>query len=351
MPDERFTNDKRDGFRDIEVELKAIKELLLGAARLTRGHEDQIPESDANGITDHLLAFCARLNDRFERLLYASPDLVDEIGARVQQELLSIVLLAKSGDRLYCKPRGYAGDFLSIDWIYGNQPEGAGRLGTVIDRFLLNMPAARAVRNRRGLLVEEIKKTVEAAGASPTRILSLACGPAREIFDAFDALADPGRLEATCLDIDLQALAFVASIRDQRRLKDNIRLEQRNLAHLVLGRQHLDVAPMHLVYSIGLIDYFKDDFVVKLLNFIHERLTPGGRVVLGNFHPANPSKAFMDHVLEWRLIHRDEADMNRLFKSSKFGSACEEVRYEAEGINLFAIGRRPVAGSIPSFGR
>ena len=95
------------------------------------------------------------------------------------------------------------------------------------------------------------------------------------------------------------------------------------------------------MYSIGLIDYFRDDFVVKLLDWIYDRLAPGGRVILGNFHPRNPIRALMDHVLEWSLIHRTEEDMNRLFERSKFGRPCSRILYEPERINLFAEGIRP----------
>jgi extracellular factor (EF) 3-hydroxypalmitic acid methyl ester biosynthesis protein len=67
---------------------------------------------------------------------------------------------------------------------------------------------------------------------------------------------------------------------------------------------------------------------------------PGGKVILGNFHPRNSTKAFMDHVLDWRLIHRSEDDMNQLFRESAFRSPCSNIRYEEQGINLFAEGIR-----------
>lgn len=51
----------------------------------------------------------------------------------------------------------------------------------------------------------------------------------------------------------------------------------------------------------------------------------------------------MDHLLDWKLIHRTEDDMNRLFEASKFGRPCDEIRFEAERINLFAIGSRSPA--------
>jgi extracellular factor (EF) 3-hydroxypalmitic acid methyl ester biosynthesis protein len=72
------------------------------------------------------------------------------------------------------------------------------------------------------------------------------------------------------------------------------------------------------------------------LNWIHGRLRPGGTVILGNFHPNNYCKEMMDYVLEWRLIHRSEEDMNRLFTGSAFGRSCTRIQFENEGINLFA---------------
>jgi len=44
----------------------------------------------------------------------------------------------------------------------------------------------------------------------------------------------------------------------------------------------------------------------------------------------------MDSVLEWNLIHRTEADMNSLFLASPFKRPCTRVRFEEQGIDLFA---------------
>ena len=326
--------------KNITVQLDSMKRLFAEADRQAIRNDDQVPIGTMANIRDQFRSFCDWLNEEIGDAAPISPELRQELGARVQQELLPYMLLTKNCERLYSKPRGYAGDFLSIEGIYQDVSEGTGRLGPVIDRCFLDQPAAQAVRNRRGLLVEEIKKTMEEPHEGPTRVLSMACGPARELFDTFAMLSDPNQLRATCLDIDLQALAFVGDLRDRRKLRGNIRLENANLVYLAFGRQKIELAPLDLAYSIGLIDYFNDDFVVKLLDFVHDHLRPGGRVILGNFHPRNTTKALMDHVLDWKLIHRDEADMNRLFQASKFKAPCEEIRYEGAGVNLFAIGRR-----------
>lgn len=325
---------------NIAVQLELLKRLLAEADRLAIRNDNQVPEAAIVGIREHFRSFCTSLNEELGDASTVSTDLRQELGAWAQQELLPYMILTKNGERWYSKPRGYAGDFLSIEWIYQDCAEGISRLGPVLDRCFLDVAPAQAVRNRRGLLVEEIKKTMDESRSGPTHVLSMACGPARELFDMFEMLSEPDQLRATCLDIDLQALAFVADLRDRRKLKRNIQLVNSNLLYLVTGRQKIDLAPLDLAYSIGLIDYFNDEFVVKLLDFVHDHLRPGGRVILGNFHPRNPAKAFMDHVLDWKLIHRDEANMNRLFQESKFKRPCEAIRYEGEGINLFAIGRR-----------
>ena len=120
--------------------------------------------------------------------------------------------------------------------------------------------------------------------------------------------------------------------------RSQVTLLQSNLVYLALGREQLELPPQDLIYSVGLIDYFDDPFVVKLLNSIYGLLRPGGRVVLGNFHPRNPSKMLMEAVLQWKLIHRDEADMNRLFRASLFGQDCSEIFFEDAQVNLFAVG-------------
>ncbi len=258
-----------------------------------------------------------------------------ELGARLQREILPFILLTETPERFYSKPRGNAGDFLTIEMIYRNRPTGTGRIGPLLDRCFLNSPTAKAIRNRRVLLAKEIMRTVEAKDGA-AHVTSLACGPAQEVFDVFQQLDDHRQLYASLVDIDLQALAYVGYRRDKARLQNLINLINANLVYLALGRQKLELNDQDLVYSIGLTDYFNDKFVVKLLNWIHGRLRPGGKVILCNFHPNNYCKELMDYVLEWRLIHRSEEDMNRLFTYSAFVRSCTLTQFENEGIILIS---------------
>jgi extracellular factor (EF) 3-hydroxypalmitic acid methyl ester biosynthesis protein len=258
------------------------------------------------------------------------------IGSRLQHEMLPYVLTTETAERFYSKPRGYAGDYLSIYNIYMNVAKGTGRLGPVMDRMFLDMPPSRAVRNRRGIFAREIVQSVNMVSEGAVKVMCMASGPATEVFDAFAVLPDKSRLRVTLLDIDLQALAFVDDLRSREKLAAQITLVNENLIALFLGRGKTRVDPQHLIYSIGLIDYLNDKLVHKLLQYAYDSLASGGRVILGNFHPRNPAKEFMDYVLEWNLIHRTEEDMNRLFQNSPFGRACTKIQFEEEGVNLFA---------------
>lgn len=97
------------------------------------------------------------------------------------------------------------------------------------------------------------------------------------------------------------------------------------------------IGPRQLMYSVGLIDYLKDQFVVALLNWSYDQLLPGGTVILGNFDSKNSDKPYMDYILEWVLIHRSPEDMKNLFRQSKFQTSPVDVRSEDTGINLFAF--------------
>ncbi|MCP4690196.1 MAG: cyclic nucleotide-binding domain-containing protein [Desulfobacterales bacterium] len=328
-------------WEEISRYIQTFKDMMQRADAEAINHSDEVPEELSREIEAGFRAFNVFLNQQIGSDSEDSASVKDALGLQVRREVLPYLLLTKSAERFYSKPRGYAGDYLTIEIIYQNQPEGTGRIGALLDRCFLNEPAAAAVRNRRGLLTGEILKCVrENEDRGPTRVTSLACGPAAEIFDAFGQLEDPSLLAPSLVDIDFQALAHVSDKAEKKKLKRYIHLHNSNLVYLALGRQTLDIKPQDLVYSIGLIDYFNDKFVIKLLNHVFGLLKPGGKVILGNFHPKNTSKAFMDHILDWKLIHRTEEDMNRLFSSSHFNRNCTNIVFEAEGVNMFAECRR-----------
>ncbi|AII44728.1 hypothetical protein KR100_15390 [Synechococcus sp. KORDI-100] len=305
---------------------------------LRRSEPDAVLRRDLAAAFDNLVRLTGSL---FPPLSGDKPAAETPALQALRLELLPYLLLTRSAERMYRKPRGYAGDFLTIAWMYADEPGGAGELGSLLDRCFLDQPAAKAVRNRRGLLRGELQRALTLTDQRPVRVTSLACGPAAEVFDIL--LQDSelaAQVSFTLVDVDEQALQYVRERLIGEGLESQVRLERRNLLHLCIGRQTLELEPQHLIYSIGLIDYFDDRIVTRLQAWIHASLAPGGRSILGNFHTSNPTRGLMDHLLDWRLIHRDEADMLRLAQAAGFAQDATQCCFEPAGVNLFSVSQR-----------
>ena len=325
-----------EGLPELIASLDEFKRLVRDAAEEANANNEVVSEETSASVRAHLRSMSVRFNEVAGDQCGKAESVRREIGRRVQTEMLPYILLTDTIKRFYTKPRGYAGDFYTIEMIYRNRPSGSGAVGKLIDSGFLEHSAACAVRNRRALLAREIQRTVVRQNGGPARVMSIACGPAREVFDVYEQLGNPARLKATLLDIDEKARDFVAEELRLKNLVEHVSFHNENVLYLAVGRRKLDLEPQDLIYSIGLIDYFNDKTVGRLIDYAYTLLKPGGKLILGNFHPRNADKALMDHVLEWRLIHRTEEDMDRLFLQSAFGRACTKIRFEREGVNLFA---------------
>ena len=244
------------------------------------------------------------------------------------------MLKSETIERFYTKPRGYSGDFHTTELLYKHEAAGDGAAGVLLDECFLDLPFVAAVRGRRDLLAEEIARAGAEREKGACSVTVIGSGPADELFKAFDGNA--GRYQATCIDFDRQALAAVSAKRDALKLQAQIDLISTNLFDLATGRIGGDLANQDLVYSISLPDYFDDKLLIKLLNAMHRLLKPGGKAVIASFHPANPFKAFMDYIVDWKVTHRTEEEVQKLFAGSAFQSAGPGVRYEPRNIIFLA---------------
>ncbi len=327
---------------ELAEKINAFKRMMVTADQRAIHNGGSMPNEMECVVRSAIVEFTQFMEELIGTKSTLSVKIKEAIGEEIQCELLPYTTLAGTVDRFYAKPRGYAGDYLTIMQIYENKPCGVGRIGALLDECFLALPAAQAVRNRRQVVGNYISTAIKNNDAAVTEITSFACGPAEEVFDAFSILLDPTLLHANLIDIDFEALAYVENRRNKLKLNANIQLFRENLMILVDEPSRFDIAPQDIVYSIGLIDYFSANFVVKLIDLAFDMLKPGGRLVLGNFHKSNPNKAMMDYLCEWRLIHRDEEDMHDLYLKSKFGKRADDIIFEAEGINMFAVCIKPL---------
>ena len=297
-------------------------------------------ESNNGEIQERIDQSCDEIRDSLRTHIRQEGHLREGIGAFVFRETFPFFMLSSLIDRSYTKPRGYAGDYYTIEMIYQNEPRGDGRLGNYIDSWALRMSSTRAVQNRRALITRLVKEAVgEWRQSDPMPVTSLASGPARELFDLFSDDERPN-IHATCVDIDNEALFYTAELAHSLELIDRMSFIKDNVVRMARGRGKTILQPQRIIYSTGLIDYFQDNYVIALLDWIYDNLLPGGCVVLGNFDTSNPDKEFMDHIGEWVLIHRSSEQLKELFGSSRFGNNPVRIIRDDTGVQLLAISAR-----------
>lgn len=260
----------------------------------------------------------------------------------VFKELFPYFMRSRFAERAYYKPKGFAGDYLMMELIYRQKPEGDGKLGCLIDGWLLKQIPPQAVRNRRRLmhrLLDQLcRERLETA--SSIHMMNLACGPSRELFDLLTHCGFSHRVNALCIDIDAEALQYVNQYVNTGAHQAKIRLMHENVIKWALGRANQDLGVQDIIYCSGLCDYLDRRLILRLINRCYSHLMPGGVLIIGNFAPSNPDRLFMDNLLYWQLIYRDEQELKEIFAESDFGDQVKVVA-EEQGVNLFAVARRP----------
>jgi SAM-dependent methyltransferase len=272
-----------------------------------------------------IIDWCQRSHDCLARLARR-----DAAGVKQWRELLlPFFLEGEFLKRCREQPRGYAGDYLTIQMIYDDAPRSANNFGRAVDIWAMAQPCPRAVRNRRFLVADFVQRVVEKFSAPS--IVSLGCGPATEIFDT--PLRD--NVDFTLIDIDAEAIGHVRDKVQRQANPPHIKTITANIIKMVLRDEGTLPGNHSAFYSMGLIDYFKDDLVVRLLDYIHDKLAPGGMILLGNFRPDHPNVALFQHALNWPLVLRSESDLRRLVARSRFANSSVHIGTEAEGVQLF----------------
>ena len=245
------------------------------------------------------------------------------VAAKEYTEALVTPLVMDSaiGYRAYTKPLGYAGDYHVMLSFYANAFEGESALGKVIHKFYVDRhPMGRGVRTRKDLIVDLMQKEHERflltnPIESEFRVVSLGCGPAREVSDFISRNRTwDGMIAWTLIDQEEEALsvAYRESRREIGVWKSNARLNLLNLSFVQLlseGVPLQDPGSQHLIFSAGFFDYLRDGRAQTLLRGLYDLLAPGGLLAVGNAVAPNEFFWNMEFLVDWTLFYRTRNEM------------------------------------------
>lgn len=241
-------------------------------------------------------------------------------------------------ERARTKPRGYAGDFEMFVQFHERRCAGDA-LGKLFDRYFQAQAAVEAVRSRTEQIAAALASHCLARGDDRTyRVVSVGCGPALDIELAARWLPEPlrRRLSVTLLDLDGEAVEH-ALCRLRNVLFENQLVGLRdNLYRLAdKAKSAARVEQVDFLVCAGLFDYLPEAPAVNLLRWFWSRLNRRGMLLVGNFAPHNPSRAYMEWIGNWYLLYRTPAELARLAEQADIPRSAIQIGAERLGIDLF----------------
>lgn len=241
------------------------------------------------------------------------------------------------------KPLGYPGDYEVMGYMYENHFAGVSLFAKALTLAILWTRSCQAVRTRKDAVRARLEERI-ASATGPLRVLSVAAGPAQEIYEILStAERVPVPVEVVLFDQDPAALG-----RAYTRLRD-----------LVRRKPHLDVEIVYLkedivtpkvdvltsgglydfIFSCGLFDYFRHLVAVSRAEALARCLRSGGELYIGNMVPESPARWMMELHLEWSLCYRTREQMRAIGARAAPFATIATVE-EASGVNPFLVIRR-----------
>jgi len=258
-----------------------------------------------NDVFAGMDALRARLRRMRQQL---RPDEWATLGAEARRHPLHNLLLESPvTHRAFLKPRGYAGDAVLMDLMYGTASPGreVSPLGGMLFGYEFDSPCCKSVRVRRAILARELDDVArERPGAS---VLSVACGHLREI--EWSRAAREGQITITALDQDRESLGVI----DREYGRYGVSIVPGTIGDVL--RRAMRFRDLDLVYASGLFDYLQQPLARALVDAMFRMLAPGGRLLIANFTPDTSDAAWMETFMDWQLVYRDEEQMLALTQS------------------------------------
>lgn len=303
-------------------ETQTIKSLLL-SVKAKFDQIDSTPlsfEDQINFIENNKKEIFSALDKHFEKIFSIIKG-VSECDYRAHQkyyqnQLLPLLCISPLNKRIYEKPLGYDGDYITMSYYYEGGCEGKALFERLINQYTLSIPIAKAVKNRLQYYCRQMNFIISKFGG-PVLISSIGCGPAKEVieFVRSNPLAD--RCIFNCLDSEKQALEYVkdkiGEIEKERGKKIKINYFNHNILQFIKkAKKGVYPSGQHLIYSSGLFDYLNNKIAARLIKEMFSLLGEGGILIVTNLHRNISSRAYLELLGEWYLILRNEKDMYEL---------------------------------------
>jgi SAM-dependent methyltransferase len=236
--------------------------------------------------------------------------------------------------RALTKPRGYPGDFETLEGIYDGRVKTEEGIGWVLDAYFLQSKLAVAVLKRKDKCRGILDTVLGRGEGRNVSILDIACGPCRELresrsarefrnyrfcgLDHDQAALDHARDRAVEAGVSSTCLSFI---------KQNVlRLTSPERNQKNLGR-------FDFIYSAGLFDYLPDKILANIVQGTISLLAADGEYIAAFKDSARYHKTAYQWHVDWHFLQRTEADCCHLLEAG--GGTITGMERDETGIIMF----------------
>ncbi len=328
-----------------------MEQVELGVRSLPSGDRIQAERETIMQLESPILPAVVPLLERFENTAASiEQDQQPVHRSYIKRQLHPLVLCSPFIYRTFQKPLGYAGDYEMVSMMLRDPYEGSSMFAKIINRLFLDTAPVVAHRNRIVYLKQRLHDETErmANQGKIARIFNLGCGPAQEIqnFLIDDPLCDSA--DFLLLDFNDETITNTTrdleGLRSRHRRRTGIKVDKRSV-HQILKESSrtgagFETGSYDFVYCAGLFDYLSDRICRRLLEVFYDLLAPGGLLVATNVDLSNPSRSWMEYVLEWHLVYRNKEQFAKI-APDKAPPEAIEVKADVTGVNIFLEVRKP----------
>jgi extracellular factor (EF) 3-hydroxypalmitic acid methyl ester biosynthesis protein len=208
--------------------------------------------------------------------------------------------------RLRNWPRGYPGDFETIDYLYFKKnSHPAHSLEWMVNEYLYQLPVTQQHRNKimyqADLIRDAILKNKNA------KIVVLACGGSIDLSLCEEEILNSN---ATIYIQDHDHDAIEQTLIRCNKIADKLHPIEKDTLHAI---KELSKTPgFDLIVAGGVFDYFNDRVSTHVIHQVYELLKQQGQFFFTNISPENQVSSGMEYILNWRLIMRSEEKLYEL---------------------------------------
>lgn len=237
-------------------------------------------------------------------------------------------------------PRGYAGDFETIEYLCEgtNQVSAADAIGRCIEDYTLK--ARICEQHRIKVLLQADIMFGYCLSKKGARILSIGCGGARDLRLIAGLIAE-SEAEFVLCDSDSSALELARA--ELSSLGERCTFVHGKVPRVMNRLKAL--GNFDLVIAGGLFDYLPDRWIELMVGEIWRHLlSPGGTLFFTNIAVNNPYRIWMEYLADWSLIERSEGDIERLCRNAGVHDGAVSVIRDGTKLTLIAKILKPSDG-------